>query len=156
MLFLVDRKALGEQAEAAFKDSKIEKEETFYQIYNLQTLEDKVPEKETKVQIATVQGMLKRLFSTDEKSKLTIDQYDCIIVDEAHRGYTLDREMSEFEMKFRDHQDYVSKYRQVLEFFDAVKIGLTATPALHTREIFGGDPVYNYSYSLKKLIKHNG
>lgn len=145
VLFLVDRKALGEQAEAAFKDSKIEKEETFYHIYNLQTLEDKVPEKETKVQIATVQGMLKRLLSTDDKSKLTIDQYDCIIIDEAHRGYTLDREMSEFELKFRDHQDYVSKYRQVLEFFDAVKIGLTATPALHTREIFG-DPVYNYSY----------
>lgn len=145
VLFLVDRKALGEQAEAAFKDSKIEKEETFYHIYNLQTLEDKAPEKETKVQIATVQGMLKRLLSTDDKSKLTIDQYDCIIIDEAHRGYTLDREMSEFELKFRDHQDYVSKYRQVLEFFDAVKIGLTATPALHTREIFG-DPVYNYSY----------
>jgi hypothetical protein len=33
---------------------------------------------------------------------------------------------------FRSQEDYVSKYRRVLEYFDAVKIGLTATPALHT------------------------
>jgi type I restriction enzyme, R subunit len=33
----------------------------------------------------------------------------------------------------------------VLDYFDAVKIGLTATPALHTTEIFGL-PVYTYSY----------
>jgi type I restriction enzyme, R subunit len=33
----------------------------------------------------------------------------------------------------------------VLEYFDAVKIGLTATPALHTTEIFG-QPIYTYGY----------
>ncbi|HEX2955931.1 MAG TPA: type I restriction-modification system endonuclease, partial [Chitinispirillaceae bacterium] len=33
----------------------------------------------------------------------------------------------------------------VLDHFDAVKIGITATPALHTTEIFG-PPVFNYSY----------
>src|SRR5690606_37047540 len=36
-------------------------------------------------------------------------------------------------------------YRRVLDYFDAVKIGLTATPAKHTSEIFG-HPVYTYSY----------
>jgi type I restriction enzyme, R subunit len=41
--------------------------------------------------------------------------------------------------------DYVSKYRRVLEYFDAVKIGLTATPALHTVQIFG-EPIFTYSY----------
>ena len=41
--------------------------------------------------------------------------------------------------------DYISKYRRVLEHFDAVKIGLTATPALHTVQIFG-NPIYTYSY----------
>ena len=46
---------------------------------------------------------------------------------------------------FRDEADYISKYRRVLDHFDAVKIGLTATPALHTTEIFGR-PVYPYSY----------
>ncbi|MEW9110741.1 MAG: type I restriction-modification system endonuclease [Cytobacillus gottheilii] len=146
ILFLVDRSALGEQAEASFKDSKLENYHSFTEIFELQSLDDVRPNPETKVQIATVQGMLKRLFySENEENKPTVDQYDCIIVDEAHRGYTLDKEMSEVEELFRDHQDYVSKYRQVLEYFDATKIGLTATPALHTVEIFG-KPVFTYSY----------
>lgn len=74
-----------------------------------------------------------------------IDTYDCIVVDECHRGYLIDRDMSEVEMELRDFWDYVSRYRRVLEYFDAVKIGLTATPALHTTQIFG-NPVFVYSY----------
>jgi type I restriction enzyme R subunit len=49
------------------------------------------------------------------------------------------------EMAFRSETDYISKYRRVLEDFDAVEIGLTATPALHTVQIFG-DPIFTYSY----------
>ncbi len=146
ILFLVDRTALGEQAEAAFKDSKLENYHAFTEIFELQTLTDSKPNPETKVQIATVQGMLKRLFySNSDENKPTIDQYDCIIVDEAHRGYNLDKEMSEVEVQFRDHHDYVSKYRQVLDYFDATKIGLTATPATHTVDIFDRS-VFTYSY----------
>lgn len=33
----------------------------------------------------------------------------------------------------------------MIEYFDAVRIGLTATPALHTTQIFG-NPVFTYSY----------
>ena len=58
-----------------------------------------------------------------------------MVVDERHRGYLLDREMSDDELSFRGQDDYISKYRRVLEYFDAVKIGLTATPALHTTDI---------------------
>lgn len=146
VLFLVDRTALGEQAEAAFKDTKLESFHSFTEIFELQSLRDVKPNPETKVHIATVQGMLKRIFYSDpDEYRPTVDQYDCIVVDEAHRGYTLDKEMSEAEILFRDHRDYVSKYRQVLDYFDAVKIGLTATPALHTVEIFG-KPVFTYSY----------
>lgn len=147
ILFLVDRSALGRQAEAAFKDSKLESYHSFTEIFELQTLDDKKPNQETKVQIATVQGMVKRLFynESEDGDIPSVDQYDCIVVDEAHRGYTLDKEMSEMELEFRDHEDYVSKYRKVLDYFDAVRIGLTATPALHTVEIFGR-PVFNYSY----------
>ena len=53
--------------------------------------------------------------------------------------------MSEAEITFRDQADYISKYRRVLDYFDSVKVGLTATPALHTSQIFG-DPVFQYSY----------
>ncbi|WP_240669076.1 helicase-related protein [Dyella sp. M7H15-1] len=45
----------------------------------------------------------------------------------------------------RDQSQYLSTYRRVLDYFDAVKIGLTATPARHTTDIFG-KPVYTYSY----------
>ena len=68
-----------------------------------------------------------------------------MVIDECHRGYLLDREMSDAELSFRGQDDYISKYRRVLEYFDAVKIGLTATPALHTTDIFG-EPIFNYSY----------
>ena len=57
----------------------------------------------------------------------------------------MDRELSDAELSFRNQEDYISKYRRVLEHFDVVKVGLTATPALHTVSIFG-DPVYKYSY----------
>lgn len=82
----------------------------------------------------------------DDKERIpSSGDFDCIIIDEAHRGYTLDRELSEAELLFRDRNDFISKYKKVIEYFDAVRIGLTATPALHTTQIFG-NPVYNYSY----------
>ncbi|RIV26137.1 type I restriction-modification system endonuclease [Alicyclobacillaceae bacterium I2511] len=146
VLFLVDREALGQQAKDAFEESRMEDYNTFTEIFELKGLTEKRPEAETKVHIATVQGMVKRiLFSGEDSQVPTVDQYDCIVVDEAHRGYILDKEMSDVEYQFRDQNDYISKYRAVLDHFDAVKIGLTATPALHTTDIFG-PPVFTYSY----------
>src|SRR4030081_368606 len=95
---------------------------------------------------ATIQGLVKRVLLANEPEDIPpVDQYDLMVVDECHRGYLLDREMSDAEMSFRNEADYVSKYRRVLEHFDAVKIGLTATPALHTAQIFG-DPIFTYPY----------
>lgn len=146
MLFLVDRSALGVQAANAFKDTEITGLQKFADIFAITELDDKSPERETSVQIATIQGMVRRiLYASDEAQKPKVDQYDCIVIDECHRGYLLDREMSEQELSFRSYEDYVSKYRRVLDYFDAFKIGLTATPALHTSDIFG-EPVYTYSY----------
>ena len=146
ILFLVDRSALGEQAAGAFKDTLMEGLKSFADIYGIKELEEAAIETSTAVHIATVQGMVRRVLNAAEDTEVPpIDQYDCIVVDECHRGYLLDRELSDTEMEFRDFADYVSKYRRVLDRFDAVKIGLTATPALHTSEIFG-EPIYTYSY----------
>ena len=146
VLFLVDRTALGEQAANVFKETRMESLQTFADIFDIKDLKDTAPDRDTKVHISTVQGFVKRiLYPGDRTSIPTADQYDCIVVDECHRGYLLDRELSDTELTFRDFNDYVSKYRRVLEHFDAVKIGLTATPALHTTQIFG-EPVYEYSY----------
>ncbi|AKV04339.1 Type I restriction-modification system, restriction subunit R [Labilithrix luteola] len=149
ILFLVDRSALGEQTANALKDLRLENLQTFTDIFEVKELADLKPNRETKLQIATIQAMTKRVlgpFEGDAEERIPpVDQYDCIVVDECHRGYLLDREMSDREMLFRDEDDYISKYRRVLDHFDAVKVGLTATPALHTKEIFGA-PVFSYSY----------
>ena len=145
VLFLVDRSELGTQAADAFKETRMESLQSFADIYGIKELGERETDSDTRVQIATVQAMVQRLLLGGEHDKPTVDTYDLIVVDECHRGYLLDRELSERELGFRDFNDYVSKYRRVLETFDAVKIGLTATPALHTVEIFG-QPVFVYSY----------
>lgn len=146
VLFLVDRSALGDQAVNAFKDTRMESLQTFADVFGIKELEEKAPDADTAVHVATVQGMVQRLLNGQEDiSPPQVDQYDCIVVDECHRGYLLDRDLSDTELGFRSMADYISKYRRVLEYFDAVKIGLTATPALHTTEIFGL-PIFRYGY----------
>jgi type I restriction enzyme R subunit len=143
ILFLVDRTALGTQASDSFDEAKLEQNKTLSSIYNIAQLGDMATEAETRIKVATVQAMVNRIFISDSPPPL--DEFDCIIVDEAHRGYALDKEMTEGEVANRDASQYLSSYRRVLDYFDAVRIGLTATPAKHTSDIFG-KPVYTYSY----------
>ena len=147
VLFLVDRTALGEQAENAMKGMKLEQDQVFTNTFEVKSLTEPFPEASTKVHLATVQAMVKRVLEPkpDGEPTLGVDAYDLVIVDESHRGYNLDREMTEGEQELRGLSEYVSMYRRVLDYFDAIKVGLTATPALHTKEIFG-KPVYEYSY----------
>lgn len=145
ILFLVDRTALGDQASDVFEEVKLEDLMTLDDIYNIKGLEDKDTDRETRIQIATVQSMVKRILYNNEETMPSVSDFDLIIVDEAHRGYILDKEMGEDEILYRDQLDYQSKYRSVIEYFDAVKIALTATPALQTTEIFG-QPVFKYTY----------
>jgi len=146
ILFMVDRTALGEQAGDKFKETRLEELKTFDQIYDIKDMDHIEIEPTTKVNIATVQGLMRAIMNPTEKRPTpSVGQYDCIIVDEAHRGYTLDRDLDEDELLYKDQNDYLSKYRRVIDYFDAVKIGLTATPAPHTIDIFG-HPVYTYTY----------
>lgn len=146
VLFLVDRSALGQQTGDALKDLRLENYQSFSDIYDVKELGDIRPDTETKLHIATVQGMVKRLLYPEENSPpVPVDWYDCVVIDECHRGYNLDQEMSDAELEFRSETEYISTYRRVIDHFDAVRIGLTATPALHTTEIFG-PPIYQYSY----------
>ena len=145
ILFLVDRTSLGDQASDVFKEVKLEELMTLDEIYNIKGLDEKTVDKETRIQVATVQSMVKRILYNESDVMPAITDFDLIIIDEAHRGYILDKEMGDVEVLYRDQRDYQSKYRTVVEYFDAVKIALTATPALHTTEIFG-QPVFKYTY----------
>jgi type I restriction enzyme R subunit len=164
VLFLVDRSSLGEQATHAFNEVEIEDLMNFGQIFGIESpwLDARQKRGEgvaIRLTVATVQSMVRRLFEDgDPRTSPKVDDYDCIIIDEAHRGYGLDQELTESELALaqygiRDQRDYISTYRSVLDHFDAVKIGLTATPAKHTAQIFGR-PVYRYTYREAVIDGH--
>lgn len=145
ILYLVDRQSLAQQTADALKDNKVDGQ-SISSIYGVKEYGDKTPEANTRIHIATVQGLVQRLFNNEaELPQLSPGTYDFIIVDEAHRGYLEDREMSDDEMEHYDPSEYISQYRRVIDYFDAVAIGMTATPALNTVNIFG-NPVYSYTY----------
>lgn len=116
VLFLVDRTALGEQAHEAFAHVQLENLQSFNQIYDVKELGDLRPEPDTRLHFATVQGMVKRVLGGDDDAEpIPVDWYDCVIVDECHRGYALDQEMSDLQVQYRSEDDYISKYRRVLD-----------------------------------------
>ncbi len=145
ILFLVDRNALGRQTLDAMSSTDTNGFLKFDEVFPVADLAAKFPQATDRVQVATVQAMVRRVFDDPHAERPTPGTYDLIIVDEAHRGYTLDAELREDDLGFRNLEDYLSAYRRVLDYFDATKVALTATPALHTREIFG-PPVFRYGY----------
>lgn len=58
ILFLVDRTSLGEQTQDVFKKVKLEELMTLDEIYNIKGLDEKTIDKETRIQISTVQGII--------------------------------------------------------------------------------------------------
>lgn len=167
ILFLVDRRALAAQAVSAFaafntpKGNKfIQEYEVFSQRFYREDFDDDKPfdpkvlpgsyltapkPAHTFVYVSTIQRMCVNLFgwesafpqyggdpddeSDAEKIDIPIHAFDVIIADECHRGYTS-----------RD----TAIWRNVLDYFDAIKIGLTATPASHTLAYFR-DVAYRYT-----------
>src|SRR5690606_29823447 len=121
ILFLTDRTLLAEQARDNISDNKIENLQSFTSIYKIADLDLKRPDYETRLQFATVQSMVKRVFYSDEP--LPVDSFDCIVVDEAHRGYILDRDFVEDDLEFRNQEDYIGQFKKLLFYFDAWKIG---------------------------------
>jgi len=166
ILFLVDRRALAAQAVGAFSTFEPERGMKFDQIYevysqrfqkedfdddqkfNVKTLPNNYltdPQPgHAFVYVCTIQRMRINLFGWDEQTgsededtdedaeqiNIPIHAFDVIIADECHRGYTAQE---------------ISKWRQVLEHFDAIQIGLTATPAAHTTSYFK-EVVFRYEY----------
>lgn len=165
VLFLVDRKSLAAQTSVSFSaystpaGNKFNQEyELFSQRFRKDDFEEgdkfdinvlpneyltKPDATKTFVYVSTIQRMAINLLGkgavfTDENNDADVEEgdqmdipihaFDIIIADECHRGYT--------------SQD-TNVWRTVLEYFDAIKIGLTATPALHTVAYFGS-PVSRY------------
>lgn len=93
ILFLVDRNALGRQTLDALSNTETAGLLNFDQVFPIADLKSKFPEATDRVQVATVQSMISRVFQDAENGRPSPGTFDLIIVDEAHRGYTLDAEL---------------------------------------------------------------
>ncbi|MEJ7714990.1 MAG: DEAD/DEAH box helicase family protein [Thermoleophilaceae bacterium] len=68
---------------------------------------------------------------------IPIHAFDLIVADECHRGYSA-----------KDQ----AIWRETLDYFDAIKIGLTATPAAHTMAYFE-NLAYRYDYASARMSR---
>jgi type I restriction enzyme R subunit len=175
VLFLVDRRALAAQAVRAFQSFDIEPGLKFHKAFEVysqkiakEDLDDDasgggsgsfdaslLPESKLTqpksndafVYVCTVQRMAINVLGTsfdgvegeagdDDATKLDIPihAFDLVIADECHRGYTAQQQ---------------SVWRDTLEHFDAVQVGLTATPATHTVGYFGHSV---FTYGMPKAV----
>lgn len=154
VLFLVDTKNLGEQAEQEFM-SFVPNDDNrkFTELYSVQRLKSSYIATDSQVCISTIQRLYSILKGTelDEKAeeenpnerkfqakeippveydaKMPIEFFDFIVIDECHRSiYNL--------------------WKQVLEYYDAFEIGLTATPDKRTIGYFNQNLVSEYSHEM--------
>jgi len=153
VLFLVDRTNLGEQAEKEFQGYRTpDDHRKFPELYNVQRLGSDTINESSTVVISTIQRLYSILrgeslpaeedersgFEREESGSRTLppvvynprippEFFDVIVVDECHRSI-------------------YSLWRQVLEYFDAYLIGLTATPAQHTYGFFHQNVVMEYPH----------
>lgn len=130
ILFLVDRSNLGRQALKEFQQYVTPDDgRKLSELYNIQHLTSNRLDPVARVTISTIQ----RLFVPSDvpvvyNPRLPIETFDVIFVDECHRSiYTL--------------------WRQVVEYFDAFVIGLTATPSKQTFGFFNRNLVMEYSHA---------
>jgi len=154
VLFLVDRNNLGKQAFGEFDNfSTPDDGRKFTELYNVQQLQSNILDDVSKVHITTIQRLFSMLKGDPEfdpeneerslfemgssldheqpryvtySTNIPIDYYDFIIIDECHRSiYNL--------------------WRDVLLYFDAYLIGLTATPSALTFGFFNRNLVMEYN-----------
>ena len=173
VLFLVDRRALAAQAVRAFASFEAEpglKLDKLYPVYSQRFQQGDIEDGgrwdpsvmpsslltnpklgDTFVYVCTIQRMSVNLFgrssvlNPDEEEidddanqlNIPIHAFDLIIADECHRGYSAKQ---------------LSVWRNTLNHFDAITIGLTATPAAHTLAEFE-HVVYRYEY--ERAVREN-
>jgi type I restriction enzyme R subunit len=165
VLFLVDRRALAAQTVRAFASYQAEpglKFDKVYPVYSQRfqqadlgddafdvnvmpnTLLTKPKLGDAFVYISTIQRMTMNLFGGEaaltidgeaveadvQKLEVPIHAFDLIVADECHRGYSAKER---------------AIWRDTLDHFDAIKIGLTATPAAHTMAYFA-NLAFRYDY----------
>ncbi len=137
ILFLADRTALVKQAKDSFKG--------YLPDMSLCNLCSNKDDRSARIVFSTYPTMLNAIDSTKSKDGLTLftpAHFDLIIIDESHRSI-------------------FKKYRAIFDYFDAILVGLTATPKTdvdrNTYDFFEmehGVPTYAYDYETAVYTDH--
>ena len=161
VLFLVDTRNLGEQAEQEFMAFlPNDDNRKFTELYNVQRLTSPSVAGDVQVVISTIQRMYATLKGEElaegaeeehpeerkwqrreplpvaYNAKLPPEHFDVVVIDECHRSiYNL--------------------WRQVVEYFDAFLVGLTATPDNRTYGFFFKNVVSEYTHEEAVADKVN-
>jgi type I restriction enzyme R subunit len=150
VLFLVDRNNLGKQAYTEF-DNFVTPDDgrKFTELYNVERLGGAAMRDSTKVVISTVQRLYARLRGEPVDPDIedeAYDSYDAGGVVEVE--YSADLPPETFDLIIVDecHRSIYGVWRQVLEYFDAYLVGLTATPVKQTFGFFHQNLVSEYTY----------
>jgi type I restriction enzyme R subunit len=154
VLFLVDRANLGEQAELAFEGYRTpDDHRKFSELYNVQRLASNTIGASTKVVITTVQRLYSMLKGEPDldpalEEESGFEKADAVMKEPLPVIYNAAYPPDYFDVIVIDecHRSIYSLWRQVLEYFDAFLIGLTATPAKHTFGFFDKNLVMEYSH----------
>jgi type I restriction enzyme, R subunit len=165
VLFLVDRANLGEQAEKEFQSFRTpDDNRKFTELYGVQWLTSNTIGSSSKVVISTIQRLYSILkgepdFDPEQESHTSFDSDDKKEPLPVVYNKAIPPEF--FDIIFIDecHRSIYSLWRQVLEYFDAHLLGLTATPAKHTYGFFQGNacsPTRNWSRGTSAASTSSG
>jgi len=154
VLFLVDRSNLGEQAEKEFQNFETpDDHRKFTELYNVQRLTSNTIGASSRVVITTIQRLFSMLkgdeqFDETQEEESLFERPASLTREPVPVGFSPGIPPEYFDVIFIDecHRSIYSLWRQVLEYFDAYLIGLTATPAKHTFGFFNQNLVMEYGH----------
>ena len=161
VLFLVDRNNLGRQTLREFQGfTTPEENRKFTELYNVQLLQSGHIDPVSRVSISTIQRVYSMLRGEDldsVKEELSGFDFSQVNPQPGAVDYNPDIPIHTFDFIITDecHRSIYNLWRQVLEYFDAFLIGLTATPSAQTFGFFQQNLVMEYTHEEAVADKVN-
>lgn len=152
VLFLVDRNNLGAQTKKEFSNFYLNDENRlFTDAYIVQHMQHNMVDKDAKVVITTIQRLYSMLRGEADYDSANEDvsAYELGALGNpatVEYNHDLPPEFFDFIVTDECHRSIYGDWRQVLEYFDAFTVGLTATPSKMTLGYFNQNIVAEYPY----------
>ena len=161
VLFLVDRNNLGKQTKKEFDNFLLQDENRkFTEVYIAQHLQHNKIDKDAKVVITTIQRLYSMLCGEEDYDETNeeVSAYEIGSLGkpkEVSYNPQIPPEFFDFVIVDECHRSIYGDWQQVLEYFDAFTIGLTATPSIYTLGYFNKNVVSEYPLERSIIDKVN-